>query len=85
MARPGEDLQWLVRVIERATHDSNVLVESPATGRATPTSRGRAVKCGGPEDRSTRSAGVAPRPCTATTEATGRWPDRAKISSGSCG
>jgi Restriction endonuclease len=30
MARPGEDLQRLVRVIERATHnDGNVLVESP--------------------------------------------------------
>jgi hypothetical protein len=30
MAKPGEDLQRLVRVIERATHDDgNVLVESP--------------------------------------------------------
>jgi hypothetical protein len=30
MTRPGEDLQRLVRVIERATHqDANVLVESP--------------------------------------------------------
>jgi hypothetical protein len=30
MAKPGEDLQRLVRLIERATHhDGNVLVESP--------------------------------------------------------
>jgi hypothetical protein len=39
MARPGEDLQWLVRVIERATHDSNVLVESPKRLRDKDTGR----------------------------------------------